>query len=449
MRKLGRGQSVSLMVPAETRRKITALCHMPEDSEIGVADVLCWSISETWQEFRKLAPLWVAQGVRHQRQTLLWESVKRPTGCRMTFEVACQFLEKESRTLEERYRPDRQDSGRTDASPVQPVDLARRAAQLALIQDRCASLGIGDGLVGPSPRLAKLGVAGEGGLREERERELSAEAEEERQIERPLAVEPLVPTLHPDVKRFVMKGVIRSGTKAIQPALGTLANSSFGDMLSRLRLRLLPGDGELLVTADFARTVKLPTSMHKSDAYYRPVQWIATAPAKGTGNKALIMVILSPGEANALLPALQSRAATATLHLFAPRTQLATRSAEDLTLYTTPPLPAGWGPPSRTQILLLLLFAGQLYLRSFSDYLAIRRMLGIPCSVDANGEDGEDDDEQQDNRRKKSDEAANANLSLFYGLVWHIRHDCADISKTDVGRLLTNHVLTPDMFLCR
>jgi len=67
----------------------------------------------------------------------------------------------------------------------------------------------------------------------------------------------------------------------------------------------------------------------------------------------------------------------ARLHLFAPRTCLATRSAEDLLLYTTPALPAGWRAP-QTLVLMLLLFAGQLYLRTYNDYVDMCQLLGAP-----------------------------------------------------------------------
>jgi len=111
---------------------------------------------------------------------------------------------------------------------------------------------------------------------------------------------------------------------------------------------------------------------------------IATAPGTQhveTGDT-VIAVVLNPWEANALMPAFRAGRTAARLHLFAPRTCLATRSAEDLLLYTTPALPTGWRAP-QTLVLMLLLFAGQLYLRTYNDYVDMCQLLGAPYRTGA------------------------------------------------------------------
>src|SRR4051812_32231807 len=77
------------------------------------------------------------------------------------------------------------------------------------------------------------------------------------------------------------------------------------------------------------------------------------------------------------MPTFGANETVATPHLFAPRTSLSMRPAEGLTLYTTPELPPGWAAP-RSVSLLLLLFAGQLYLGSYEDYVGVCGLLGVP-----------------------------------------------------------------------
>jgi hypothetical protein len=251
-------------------------------------------------------------------------------------------------------------------------------------------------------------------------------------------VEPLQPSLDADVISFVMTGVIPPGSKSFQPVFTALSNSSAGSFIDDLRLPSCYSDGNLLVTADFARTVCLPTAASLSDAYQRPVQWIISARIPNytvhSDPETHILVILSPWEANELLPALRTSAAVTTLHLFAPRTSLSMRSAEDMMLYTTPSLPPTWLAPRTSLLLLLLLFSGQLYLRSYAHYVEICRILQLPHLL----RDYHDDD--------KISPAANTNLAFFNRLLWHIRHDCTDISRTDLGRILTDHLMTPDAF---
>jgi hypothetical protein len=67
--------------------------------------------------------------------------------------------------------------------------------------------------------------------------------------------------------------------------------------------------------------------------------WLQCLGGKGDG--ITTMALLSSWEANAVLPTMRAGGFTATLHLFAPRTSLAARLAEDLALCATPALPEG------------------------------------------------------------------------------------------------------------
>src|SRR5690606_20232915 len=68
-------------------------------SAISVSDVLRWTIAETCRHTRKSIPLWAHQGLRYQQQS----SIRQKWQGKITGEKAQQLLEKESKTLHERY----------------------------------------------------------------------------------------------------------------------------------------------------------------------------------------------------------------------------------------------------------------------------------------------------------------------------------------------------------
>jgi len=391
MRELGHGQSVTLYAPAEIHRKIMALRGIPKDGEIKVADVLAWSITETWHEARQLRPLWVVQGRRQEHQRWLWDQADKEDHYELSSATAEQFLERGSLTLREQYHPD--------------------------------------------PRGLRHAEAVQG----EQERELLAEVEICSKVPLPKA-QALKPSLHRDVITFIKTARIPAGSAAFLPALDALLGSSVADLVRGLRW---PSDLLLYVTADFVNAVNLPSNAESQalDAYQRPVQWICTAtlkPARGRGDGDAMMaaVVLSPWEANALMPFFRTGCAAATLHLFAPRRSLDTRSAEDLLLYALPAPPPGWRAP-QALVLTLLLFAGQLYLRTYGDYVAMCRLLGAQHRTDTNAkqEGGED-----------VGVFGPDTVPFFLKLFERIRHPSADISNTDIGCILAGNVLPPSAF---
>jgi hypothetical protein len=395
MRQLGCGQSVVFFVPAEVRERITALRGIRPGGKIRVADVLAWSIDETWHEARRLVPLWAAQGRQHQRHQLLMDAADKGDRYEFSSETAAQFLESNGVTLRDRYRPAHNgQAGQT---------LSREAVR---IQRRCRAFGVG----GSGAALHQ---------EQERERELLAEREEPPPEPQPLPVRPLAPSLHPHVEVFVRTGEILPGSEAFLPALHSLVGSSVAHLLQDLQW---PPD--LLATSGAA------------DAYQRPVQWIATAPT-GSG---IVAVVLSPWEANALMPTFRAGGTAATLHLFAPRTSLATRSADDLLLYMTPPLLPGWRAP-RALLLTLRLFAGQLYLRSYDEYVSMCRLLGVPCHADTDG--GESSSGAKEQEEEDAYAFGPAAVPFFLALFKRIRHPAADFSTTDLGHIFAGDVLLP------
>ena len=125
----------------------------------------------------------------------------------------------------------------------------------------------------------------------------------------------------------------------------------------------------LLVTADFARTVHASENQYL-DSFLRPVHWVAI----GKKHNNVDCVVLSPYEAHELLPSIRQHKMV-TLHVYSPRVSMSVRTLEDVSFCAIPAISkCPLHPPFIVQ---LNLFAGQLYLKSYEEYLSVCRFLGL------------------------------------------------------------------------
>ncbi|KAH5731245.1 hypothetical protein HBI17_217790 [Parastagonospora nodorum] len=349
MRKLGLGQSVAFIVPEEISAKICERTGKLSNDSIEVSDVLCWSITETWQDLKRSMPLWAVQGERYERNS------NSLCGVATTQAQAQSFLEDEAQALEVRYKPLTKEED--SLGTLKTWDLGN--ANIAKIVTRCQEF-----------EAMGFGVAT---LSEEQERELAPEIEEERQVERPARLEPQDHSVHPDLQYLAQTGYLRPNPRVFKPAFHALAITSAASLFA---LEQFPTD--LLVTADFERTVKVPNGFagHHfiSDSYQRPVQFVLSVRDIVT-DAIQKLVIISPIEANCLLGFIREYARV-TLHIFAPRANASFDSLDKLELYNighafTP------GEVSRSLTVQLNLFAGSLYLRSFEEYTELCDFLGL------------------------------------------------------------------------
>jgi hypothetical protein len=358
MRKLGVGQSVAFIVPEEISTKVRERTKKPSHVPIKVSDVLCWSITETWQDLKRSMPLWAVQGERFERNKNLL------CGVATTSAQAEAFLEDEAQLLETRYRPYIQ--GEDSLGMLKTWDLTN--SNIGKIVTRCQD-------------FEAMGF-GAATLSEEQERELAPEIEEERQIERPARLEPETHVVHPDVQYLVRTGVLRTNSSAFKPAFQALTTTSAAKFFA---LKQFPTD--LLVTSDFERTVKAPggssRSSFVSDSYQRPVQFVLSVCDAFTG-AIQNLVIISPVEANNLLDTI-SKEAKVTLHIFAPRANASFDSLDKLELYN---VGRHYSPNRlpRSLTVQLNLFTGSLYLRSFEEYTELCDFLGLLHSKPVEGQ---------------------------------------------------------------
>ena len=418
-------------VPEEIRAKIQGPRVKQTEPNIVVQDILDWAISETWLDTRRSIPLWAVQGRRHREHHKLWAKAwsdgdsgqcieeidsdgditmadinavlscegKAESGCgiSMTESDAKQFLEEEARSLDDMYhpRPPAKDQLQSGQAPEDDDPIAQKCLEFNALEMELAA------------------------LQEEQERELSPEIEQERQVQRPPAAKPADHDINSDIRKFVDTGKLPESSPACIPAFTSLSGTSAA---KHLNLAGYPRDG-LLVTADFARTVKAGAS-DISDSYQRPVQWILTS------GKPVVkhMIIISPYEANKLLPNIK-KSKVVTLRLYAPRPNLGYRALDTLDLYSMPKAPAAFIP--RRFTVELNLFSGQLYVGSYEEYIAICRFVGVPW------------------RSGGVDNAGGTNQYRLEGspveflrvLMTRIRRNCQGIEKTHIGRVLDGRFL--------
>lgn len=158
------------------------------------------------------------------------------------------------------------------------------------------------------------------------------------------------------------------------------------------------------------------------------------------------MIIVSPFEANCLLSKIHN-STFVTLHMYAPRQNEVLSSLDKLDLYNVPPIPV----PTAMQVpeilrIQLNLFAGQLYLESYSDYQEICDFLGV-ASVKTTDDltvaaDGFIINGNQGSKKTFSQSP----LKFLAVLMSQMRKDCQNIDKTHLGQILSGRLLSPSDF---
>jgi hypothetical protein len=418
MRKLGQGQSVIFCISQEIQAKISVnMQSYSGNSDITVADVLMWSISESHAETRRSMPLWAVQGERHVKHAQIWKKMQDQHGATCLSKAgAKKLLEEDAQSLEYRYRP-------SHSAGKSSVLTSSTDPNMKRIHARCLEF---DGL----PFSA-------GTLQEEQERELSPEIEQERQRPRAPPGKAARHALHEDIVEFAKSGRLNSLTEAYMPAFETLASTSAG---SKIALHQLAGDRKLLASVDFATAVDPSGRSYNTDAFQRHVNWVLTRHAHGNNVIDCIMII-SEFEANELLP--QMTSTTITLHKYKARCNSGYKPLDNLDLFAsfnTAALPK----VPRSLSVQLGLFAGQLYISSYDDYLEICKFLGL-CSQKLTQKSGRQTWKvasdgfiiRDGNGRICGTSGLTKSPTKFFKvLMSKIRRNGDGISKTDMGLLL-------------
>lgn len=199
----------------------------------------------------------------------------------------------------------------------------------------------------------------------------------------------------------------------------------------------------ILASRDFA-TVLVGFS-DKTDNYIRPVNWILSSIASGVP----VLVIISPFEANALLPNIRA-SMHVHLHIYTPRVISTMKPCDDLRFYSIPSLPVQW-MPLEALILQLNIFAGQLYFPHHSTYVQLCRFLGIYIA-DVEGQGAFE--VQSDGFIRPEDRPPTANQPSLFDQspipmlknLFSIRRKGVGYLPTHIGKLLSAQRLTNEDF---
>ncbi|KAK5993505.1 hypothetical protein PT974_06937 [Cladobotryum mycophilum] len=423
MRKLGKGQSVVFCIPREIEQKILMQqrSELLATQKITVSDVLYWTISETWRDLQRTVPLWLTQGVRFYEQDAFWKQSTDSSGSDEKTEWAKQFLEDEAQSLDFRYRP------RAGLESAQLIQRAGPAMRLEF-QRRCEEFGLKD--------------FRSSALQEEQERELSPETERERQVEPIPQVEPQKHSCHADLVHFIERGEFPTNFTTFKTAFQAL-----GDTSAARHFDVREFHSSIWVTEDFSRTVRMNRSLNNcTDLFQRPVHWILTR--NDPTNSISQLVIISPWEAHQLLGKIET-CRNVTLRLYAPRNNLGFKPLDKLTLYT---VPLRKKKPVLPHIMMveLNIFAGQLYLSSFQEYVQVCDKLGLAWSAPDDsvilGPDGFIPPGIIGGHIVNKSGFMKSPVQFLKVLITKIRRNCEVIERTHIGKVLDGVLLVQDDF---
>jgi hypothetical protein len=250
-------------------------------------------------------------------------------------------------------------------------------------------------------------------------------------VERPERMEAASHVLHDHLHYLIKEGRIRQGSKQFTPAFQSLNSTSAAKLYNLLQF---PTD--LLVTADFVRTVKQSAITGKqpvfSDSFQRTVQWVLSVPDTKQPDIIQHLVILSPHEANQLLPQIR-KSTKVTLHLFSPRTNSSYAPLDALNLYKAGRDFTSTAVP-RSLTAQLNLFAGSLYLNTYEEYTELCDFLGLLHSSVKEGQQVSADGFIKPPAGKWK--LRQSPVPLLRALLMRIRKEGEGLEKTHLGKIL-------------
>jgi len=409
MRQLGKGQSVIFFAPGGVDRHIRSLIPSQTISghRIGVLDVVRWAIHETCEDIYRYLPHWFQQGLDHHKRSLAYEAY-RSVGDLEGLSTA--WLQSESQTLEEMYWI------------ALGTKMDPEISSVPFLTERIQGLNV---LNLDIMKLVYVRMA------EEQEREVNQEVELERLIDhRPRRAEPASHTIDEEIRRFVETGQLPDSSTHMSPLLVPINMAKALDSTAEW-------SPPPLATMDFIITISYPRSVGLSE-YLRPVNWILSS---GSGKNSIVVVI-SPYEANELLPIIR-KSNTVRLHVYAPRVRSSMRSFSDLTFYTIPDsAETPWSAPAhvRTE---LNLFAGQLYFDNRKEYKRVCELLALTMAHPGAEHSEIDGFVPPEYRTGGSSPFAKSRIPILKKLI-ELRQKGSGYHRTHMGQILNGNRLSEE-----
>lgn len=340
MRNLGHGHSIICFAPPEVHNSILSL-FPKSPSQIDISHVIQWTLEQTCRHIERERALWASRGLNHTKRRLARDRLLLKAGSEDVTQIVRsdgveEYLDRvkdrETLSLEEMYFDSKDKTSDLPYGFKDEID--DPAAQKLFSEWRKL-----DNVTQQTSML-----------QEEQEREVAHEIEQERQIQRPREIKPRKHSLHQIVKDFIRNGRLPTNKEELELVFESLRHTT------ATKLYIPQFKASVFATDDFIHAVQTKPY----DDYIRPVNWVLV----GKGSAGADVVLLSPYEANELLPEMR-KSPNVSLHVYAPRTSKSMFSFGRLDFLSTSldhSIPAG------NTLTTLNLFAGMSYFDSFPEY---------------------------------------------------------------------------------
>ncbi|KAF8446832.1 hypothetical protein BGX38DRAFT_1093847 [Terfezia claveryi] len=366
MRNLGYGQSVRFVAPPEVNRRILDYSPKSRDrnihNKIETKDILLWVMHETCIQTEQYLALWASHGIAYQTR----HSAKEATESKSLMEMYSSSNEGKSNSLLRKIE-----------LKLNEYQLRSQKQELRGIKARCEDY-----------RISSFRNTS---LEELQEREVARSQEHQRKDPRPplkeISTKPCAHELHPSLVQFIETSVRplppNTPGSPFRTLVQTLEQTSFSNQIGKD-----PWTSRILTTVDFSRSLVLksgapisePPAGPETDFPLQPVTWVMSTRALHDSNH-LILIIISPFEANELLPSIR-RSTSVNLHMYSPRMQNTTVGIFDLVPGSTPPFSNkhychNIHPEMEQLMIQVNLYAGELFFSSYEMYRKTCAFLGI------------------------------------------------------------------------
>jgi len=412
LRDFGHRHSVLVLAPPEIDREIRALRDSLRpgiNSALGMSDVLRWLFKQTVRNLTISMPGWVEQGLSHRRRLLAANALKiydqdislqelPETDIR---ELLDAWEEQEAKSLQSLYSPSR---GSQLLEWMNPSD-----ATLAGDTTYNETIAVGRRLSLHDHDIASR--------QQTYQREVELEVEVLRAIERPPKVEAEIPKLDNAISTFVRTGQLSLTSFATMTVSFALRKFSFAKPPATQRTAW---SKYLRISEDFMTTIKSKSSI---DEYVNPVNWVLTTTSKKTQQ---VWLVISPFEANALLNLIRN-SKHVQRHVYAPTIRRIRPFAADTMKFFNISASIDTLDPDPVLRRELALFAGGLYLSSYSEYLELLEHIRIH------------------NGPGHPHGLAGPYLDLIRSIL-EMRRKGEDFSRTHMGKILAERKLTEKDF---
>ena len=349
LRQLGHGQSLLFVAPPEVHRDILKITGKYESDSLDGYDVVKWALAQSCLNIERSEPLRIMQGLSyHHRRHTAQRYFAAEESEHVESNGADVFIEKEEQSLYDLYAP----SSMKSTNETSLLNISS--------QDRDPEV---QGLLHLWKQVDPTAVDGAKVL-EEHEREVAHEVEQEIEIQRPPPAKPLKELVDARLMAYVQNGASQTFKLFRRADKAIVHKSSAGRLIGHNMIW-----SDIHVSDGFRSVVEKPASGFYDD-YFRPVNWILISKHAFPVTK---LLIISQYEANQLMAAIRDPASAVLLHVYEPRVTRAMSSVDSSAISPLPLATQNWlrlSPNLRQQ---LHLFAGQLYINTYNEYLEFRR----------------------------------------------------------------------------